>query len=694
MRSLLVRVLLVLGAVSAGLGVVAGHINRQVLDGPTFAHNVDKIRREPAVSTALGRAITAQLIGANPDLIALRPLIEEVAIRAAGSEALSGATRVAARTAQEALTRRGGASVVLRIVDAGAVVTAVLHAVAPDRTPVTADVSVTLASIGDQSFARSTIMVARTVGVLAWALPLAALLCFGAAVGFSRSRWRTAAGAGRSVVWAATVLGVLLVAGGLLVRRFDETDLTGAVARAAWTTMIRPLWGSVAVLAAVGVAVAMACDSSAPQKVLAFAARARDAVLSRPRQPAAVIVRAVVAVVIGVVAVLDPIGLVEPLIVVGGVGLVLYGLAQVAQLASAANQRDRGPDDVGRASRSRPRALIALAVVAVVVAAGVVVQSRPGRVLPAVAGDGLVCNGHAELCGRRFTDVAYVASHNAMSVAREPGWYLPEQLDPIPVQLDQGVRALLIDVWSGRRAGAVVRTAAGSRPEALAVARAELGPEVVTAALRVADSIAGSAEGPEARYLCHGLCEAGSTPFADTLAELREWLATHPDEVLTLFIEDHVAAPLIAADIEAAGLLPSVYTPARGEPWPTLGDMIRSGRRLVVMLEAGTGGPDAPWLTNGFTWTQETPYTFPTVESFSCVPNRGSPDAPLFLLNHWLAGFNSLISDARLVNGRDVLLPRAQQCRRERHQIPNFIAVNFVAIGDVYDAVNTLNGVT
>src|SRR3954447_984539 len=136
MRSLLVRVLLVLGAVSAGLGVVAGHINRQVLDGPTFAHNVDKIRREPAVSTALGRVITAQLIGANPDLIALRPLIEEVAIRAAGSEALSGATRVAARTAQEALTRRGGASVVLRIVDAGAVVTAVLHAVAPDRTPV------------------------------------------------------------------------------------------------------------------------------------------------------------------------------------------------------------------------------------------------------------------------------------------------------------------------------------------------------------------------------------------------------------------------------------------------------------------------------------------------------------------------------------------------------------------------------
>ena len=56
-----------------------------------------------------------------------------------------------------------------------------------------------------------------------------------------------------------------------------------------------------------------------------------------------------------------------------------------------------------------------------------------------------------------------------MSVAREPGWFLPEQLDPIAEQLDQGVRALLVDVWSGRPAGTVVRTAPSSYAEALAV---------------------------------------------------------------------------------------------------------------------------------------------------------------------------------------------------------------------------------
>ena len=235
-----------------------------------------------------------------------------------------------------------------------------------------------------------------------------------------------------------------------------------------------------------------------------------------------------------------------------------------------------------------------------------------------------------------------------------------------------------------------MRTAASSYEEALAVAEAELGPEVVAAAQRIADSVAGEASGTEARFLCHGLCETGSTPFLDMLDQLRGWMAANPDEVVTLFIEDHVDAGLIAADVETAGLLPLVFEPVPGEPWPTLGEMIRSGRRLVVMIEEGTGGEEAPWLINGFEHTQDTPYTFPTVESFSCDPNRGPTDAPLLLLNHWLSGFSSLVTDAQLVNDREILLPRAQECESERGTIPNFVAVNYVAIGDVYEVVDVL----
>jgi hypothetical protein len=310
-----------------------------------------------------------------------------------------------------------------------------------------------------------------------------------------------------------------------------------------------------------------------------------------------------------------------------------------------------------------------------------------------VAGEGEVCNGHAELCGRTFDEVAYASTHNSMAVAGAPGWFLGEQGDDMVAQMDGGVRALLIDVWYGVPAGSIVRTSARSYQEALATAEAEVGPEVTAAALRVAASVASARPtGPEGLYLCHGLCETGSTPFAELLGDVRTWLATHPDEVLTVFVEDHVEAADIADAVEGAGLGGYLHTPALGGPWPTLQDMIRSGRRLVVMVEAGDGGA-APWLVNGFTVTQETPYTVPTIESLSCAPNRGPADAPLFLLNHWLSGFTALVTNARRVNTISILGARADRCRAERGQIPNFVAVNYFDIGDTMAVVDHLNGV-
>jgi hypothetical protein len=705
-----VRLLLVLGGVLAASGLIAGHLNRNLLDGPTFAANVDEVRRTDAVATQVGEALAEQIVLANPDLVALLPLVESVSVRIAGGDLLSGPVQSASLAAHTALTEDNADSVVLRISDAAALVTAVIGAVAPDRAPAATEVSVTLASIGDQAFASATIAVAHRLGVMAWLLPLLALVCLVGAVLLSADRWRGALRVGMTLLWAAGGVGLLLAAGGLLVRRADADTMGGAFAQAAWTVFVRPMWWSVVVLAAVGLTITLVVGSTAPSLLDDLARRFRARIVHASPTPARSAIRAGAALVVGFAAIVDPAAMIEVVVLLTGIGLVLFALTQVAELAAPSRSRrhaivgevvdgdgdaDGDGDGDGRESIRSGVSIAVVAVAALVLAAGVVWMARPGDDVAAVApgGAGEVCNGHAALCDRPFDQVAYPTSHNAMSVAREPGWFLAEQIDPIRIQFDQGVRALQIDVWSGRSAGSVVRTAAGSYDEALAVAEAELGPEVVDAALRIADSLAGVAEGPEARYLCHGLCEAGSTPLLDVLQDVRVWLTTNPDEVLTLFIEDHVDAALIAADVEAAGLLPFVHSPVVGEPWPTLGDMIRSGQRLVVMLEAGAGDDAAPWLVNGFEHTQETPFTFPTVEDFSCAPNRGPDDGPLFQLNHWLFGFNSQITDAQLVNTREVLLARAEQCREERGQIPNFVAVNFVTIGDLFEVVDALNGV-
>ena len=99
-------------------------------------------------------------------------------------------------------------------------------------------------------------------------------------------------------------------------------------------------------------------------------------------------------------------------------------------------------------------------------------------------------------------------------------------------------------------------------------------------------------------------------------------------------------------------------------------------------------------MLQGFDWVEDTPYTNPTVADLSCRANRGSAGASLLLMNQWLASFTSLVSDARRVNSRDVLLPVAESCRADRGRLPSYLAVNWYDQGDLFGVVDTLNGVT
>ena len=79
------------------LGSVAGVVNRQVLDGPRFANHIDAIRTDPDVTRELGRAITDRVLVLQPDLVAVRPLVESLATTLAGSPALRPVVLRAAR---------------------------------------------------------------------------------------------------------------------------------------------------------------------------------------------------------------------------------------------------------------------------------------------------------------------------------------------------------------------------------------------------------------------------------------------------------------------------------------------------------------------------------------------------------------------------------------------------------------------
>ncbi len=172
---------------------------------------------------------------------------------------------------------------------------------------------------------------------------------------------------------------------------------------------------------------------------------------------------------------------------------------------------------------------------------------------------------------------------------------------------------------------------------------------------------------------------------------MKQFLDDNPDEVVTLFIEDDISDEDTEAAFEASGLFDEVYVHDPDEGWPTLGEMIDRDERLVVLAEQS--GPPPTWYHHGFDLVKDTPYKFESADDFSCEPNRGPEDADLFLMNHWLDATAADRADTAEVNAYDVLVDRARRCEKERGQMVNFVAVNFYSIGDLLEAVDTLNGV-
>ena len=97
----------------------------------------------------------------------------------------------------------------------------------------------------------------------------------------------------------------------------------------------------------------------------------------------------------------------------------------------------------------------------------------------------------------------------------------------------------------------------------------------------------------------------------------------------TISVED------MQADFETSSMIDMVYARVDGEPWPTLGEMIDDGTRLVVTAESG--GPPPAWYHHVWDQAWETGYSWTSLDEMTCELNRGNTDNDLFLVNHWIS---------------------------------------------------------
>lgn len=257
------------------------------------------------------------------------------------------------------------------------------------------------------------------------------------------------------------------------------------------------------------------------------------------------------------------------------------------------------------------------------------------------------CNGDFSLCDKRYNEVAYLTTHNAFN-AEEDNFNLPNQTYGLTQQLNDGVRALMLDVYDENGSATVY----------------------------------------------HGFSFLGTTTLASNFAEIKDFLDANPNEVVTLLFETYISAAMMEVELTQAGLLPMLHVQELGQPWPTLQEMINSGKRLVFFSDHNNGEPGQVWHHYMWDHIVETDFDNNALSDFDCGFNRGDENNDLFILNHFA-------TDPTLGTGRtdfseqanefNYFYDRAIQCWAEAGKFPNFPTVDFYELGDAPEVVDSLN---
>ncbi|KAJ3489608.1 hypothetical protein NLI96_g2018 [Meripilus lineatus] len=201
--------------------------------------------------------------------------------------------------------------------------------------------------------------------------------------------------------------------------------------------------------------------------------------------------------------------------------------------------------------------------------------------------------------------------------------------------------------------------------------------------------------------LCHTACSLnnGGT-LVDYLKKVISLLIVNSDNLSPTLYD----AAFKSAELDALAYAPpSASLPASG--WPTLGNLIDTGKRLVVFLSTTADFATVPYLIDEFTNIWETAFDV-TDPNFDCNVNRtkGDPTTQMFLINHFLdkivlgqpAPFRDQANVTNGVSGLGSLGVHVQTCVADHGRNPNFLLVDFYEFGggSVFQVAADANGVT
>ncbi|KAJ4422031.1 hypothetical protein N0V82_003327 [Gnomoniopsis sp. IMI 355080] len=254
--------------------------------------------------------------------------------------------------------------------------------------------------------------------------------------------------------------------------------------------------------------------------------------------------------------------------------------------------------------------------------------------LAVAAPDAIFCNGHVELCDRRYSNLTFIGAHDSPFVGDDMA---DNQNITISEQLAMGVRFLQGQTHDKE----------------------------------------GTIE------MCHTNCDmrdAGS--LEEMLVLIKTFLDANPTEIITLLLTnpDAFTGSDFDAVFKSVGLDAYAFAPERkleADQWPTLREMIDKGRRLVVFMDYLVHDP-VHYIIDEFNKT----IIYASLLDLSyCSINRpagAGPDDGMLLMNHWLQANLSgiLIPDrcmAIVTNSQEYIKRHVDSCQRTFSKTPTLI---------------------
>lgn len=701
------RALLVAGVLLAVVALGLTGLRLAVLDEGRFAAAAGKVISEPAVAEVVGDRITDRLVEVEPDLLTVQPIVRSATIAAVGSSAAQGLVRTAARQLHRTAVAGDPDTAVLRLGNLGLLAVQTLRTLNPNvAKQVPEGIDAALVSLDDGQAADvmgAVTEAGHSLRLLSWLASALALLLLAGSVLLRRDRMAALRTTGLGI--AAAGVGTIVVH--LIVRAVTVGALTGPDTREIGFAVYDAFLGDVVSLGtaavATGLVLVVAVGALTRRESLTTTVRRRLAGIDEDPRGRRVLAGLTAAA--GATLLLDRELAVRVVATVAGVALLVVGLEVLLRSGAEAREGEEpaaeeppDEDDRSRPLGARLRALGAriglrrgIAVAVAVVIGLVVIGGATEQSLSTPRFGPPRCNGDAALCELRLDQVVLASTHNS-NAAADDGFLLANQETGIADQLAGGIRGFLIDTHEGQRTPRGVYTRIEEGTNSRKKIEEGIGPDATRTALRLRGRLNGGERQPSEVFLCHGFCELGAVRAVDSLRDIRNFLIANPDEVVILSVEDQTTPERFAEVMRQSGLLDLVWK-GSVSPMPTLGEMVREGGRVLVMVEEDAG--TIPWMHQQFEIAEDTPYNLQTRKQLlgdeGCAVNRGPRTAPLFLMNHFLGTVPPRPSEAVAVNSRSALLEQVEHCRKLRDRTANLLAVDFWKVGDVVAATRELN---